>query len=277
MLDLDRIRRTLKDAPIGHSIDYYTSVPSTMPIAHEWARQPGTRSGMVVVAEEQTTGRGRFSRRWEAPYGTALLMSVLLKPPWPVAPMELPIRTGLAVVEALEQTYLPLQGRVGLKWPNDVLLGYDRNTAGKVAGILIENEWQGAELAHVVVGIGINVNQLAYQLPALQPGAPFATSVRVFLDTPDEVDRTALLIACCRALGNQLANSAKSSDLHKEWQAYLWTLGQWVDVYERSQLIWQGKAAATDADGALLVVAETGEVRRFIAGEVSVRTSRSSQ
>lgn len=277
MLDLDCIRHALNDAPIGHHVDYYTSVPSTMPIAHEWARQPGTRSGMVVVAEEQTAGRGRLSRRWETPYGTALLMSVLLKPPWPVAPSEWPIRTGLAVVQALEQTYPPLQGQVGLKWPNDVLLGHDRRTAGKVAGILIENEWRGAELAHVVLGIGINVNQLASQLPAPQPGAPPPTSVRAFLNAPDEVDRTALLIALCQTLGDQLTNVGESSNLHRDWQAYLWTLGQWVHLYERGQSVWQGQAVATDADGALLVMAETGEERRFIAGEVSVRASPSSE
>jgi BirA family transcriptional regulator, biotin operon repressor / biotin---[acetyl-CoA-carboxylase] ligase len=275
MLDLDRIRTALDGAPIGHSLDYHTSVPSTMPLAHEWARQPATRAGMVVVAEEQTSGRGRFLRRWETPYGTALLLSILLKPPWLVAPIEWPLRTGLAVVQALEQSYAPLQGRVGLKWPNDVLLGQERTTAGKVAGILIENEWRGAELAHVVIGIGINVNQLAGQLPVPQPGAPPPTSVRAFLKALDELDRTALLIELCRALGNQLANAGESSNLHQKWQTYLWTLGQWVDVYERDRPVWQGRAVATDQEGALLVVAGTGETRRFIAGEVTVRTAPS--
>jgi BirA family transcriptional regulator, biotin operon repressor / biotin---[acetyl-CoA-carboxylase] ligase len=276
MLDLDRIRTALDGAPIGHSLDYHTSVPSTMPIAHEWARQPGTRSGMVVVAEEQTSGRGRFLRRWETPYGTALLLSILLKPPWLVAPIEWPLRTGLGVVQALEQTFPPLRGQVGLKWPNDVLLGHERSTASKVAGILIENEWRGSELAHVVIGIGVNVNQLASQLPVPQPGAPPPTSVRVILNVMGELDRTALLIELCQALGNQLINAGESSNLHQKWQTYLWTLGQWVDVYEGNLLVWQGRAVATDQEGALLVVAGTGEARRFIAGEVTVRSAASS-
>jgi BirA family biotin operon repressor/biotin-[acetyl-CoA-carboxylase] ligase len=248
-----------------------------MPIAHEWARQPGTGSGMVVVAEEQTAGRGRFSRRWETPPGAALLMSVLLKPPWAVAPNQWSMLTGLAVAQALEQTYPSLQGRVGLKWPNDVLLGHEldseHSTARKVAGILIENEWRAADLDHVVLGIGINVNQLAGQLPDSQPGAPPPTSVRSFLDVPDEMDRSTLLIEVCRALGNQLANTGESPDLHRDWQRYLWTLGQWVYVYEQERLVWQGRAVATDGDGALLVMAATGEARRFIAGEVSVRNT----
>lgn len=273
MLDLDHLRQVLAGAPIGHTLDYHEVVPSTMPVAHEWARQAGTRSGMVVVAEEQSTGRGRFARRWEAPYGTALLVSVILKPPWPVAPTELPIRTGLAVVYALESLGPAMAGCVGLKWPNDILLGHSPSDAGKVAGILIENEWRGNELTHAVVGIGINVNQLADQLPPPPPGAPRPTSVRAFLGAPGEVDRTALLVALCRALGNQLANSGESSDLHKDWRAYLWTLGQHVSVYEADRLVWRGRAIDASVDGALLVLAETGEVRRFVAGEVSIRAA----
>jgi BirA family biotin operon repressor/biotin-[acetyl-CoA-carboxylase] ligase len=111
--------------------------------------------GAVGVADEQTAGRGRLGRRWEAPAGTALLCSVLLKPPPDRNPAELSLVAGVAVADTLERT---LGLAVQIKWPNDVMLRRE-----KTAGILAE-----ARDGVVVVGIGINVNQTRAQLP---PGA----------------------------------------------------------------------------------------------------------
>jgi BirA family transcriptional regulator, biotin operon repressor / biotin---[acetyl-CoA-carboxylase] ligase len=109
--------------------------------------------GAVAVTEHQTAGRGRFGRTWEDAPGTALLVSVLLRPPAANANPELSLICGLAVAEAVEAaTGLSAQ----LKWPNDVML--DRR---KVAGILLE----GSE-GSVLCGIGVNVNQSRDQLPA---------------------------------------------------------------------------------------------------------------
>ena len=109
--------------------------------------------GAVAVCEEQTDGRGRMGRRWEAPAGTSILTSILLRPPPERRPAELTLVAGVASAVVIERaTGLAAQ----LKWPNDVML--DRR---KVAGGIAELK-DGA----VVLGIGINVNQTPHQLPA---------------------------------------------------------------------------------------------------------------
>ena len=108
--------------------------------------------GALVVADHQTAGRGRLGRSWEAPPGTALLCSILLKPPADRAAPQLSLVAGVAVADAIEQVVgLAAQ----LKWPNDVML-----RRRKVAGCLAEARDGG-----VVLGIGVNVNQTGDQLP----------------------------------------------------------------------------------------------------------------
>ena len=138
------------------------------------AAQP---EGAVALCEEQTAGRGRLGRRWEAPAGTSILVSVVLRPPRERKPAELPLVGGMAAAIAVERaTGLAAQ----LKWPNDVML--DRR---KVAGGIAELK-DGA----VVLGIGVNVNQGPGQLPE-GTKAP-AGSLRSV--TGREHDRVALLV-----------------------------------------------------------------------------------
>ena len=273
LLDLSRLRSALQNEPVGQLVDYHLSVPSTMPLAHALAWQPDGLSGLIVVAEEQTAGRGRFARRWESPAGQALLFSLILRAPLAFNPAELAIRTGLAVALALEAADSTLSGRVGLKWPNDLLLGDPPASAGKVGGILIESAWQGNDLHHCVVGIGLNVNQGADELPAGSPHAPTPVSLRTFLGRSEPLDRTALLVGLCRSLGERLARAGDSAAIFQGWRQHLWTLGQAVNVLERDVQVWQGRAIAVEADGSLVVESASGEARRFVAGEVTVRSA----
>jgi BirA family biotin operon repressor/biotin-[acetyl-CoA-carboxylase] ligase len=113
---------------------------------------PSMPEGAIAIADHQSAGRGRLGRSWEAPSGTALLCSILLKPPPERDPRELSLVAGVAVADALE---LIVGLSVQVKWPNDVML-----RRRKVAGILAE-----LRDAAVVLGIGINVNQTREQLP----------------------------------------------------------------------------------------------------------------
>ena len=113
---------------------------------------PSMPEGAIAVADFQTAGRGRQGRTWEAPPGTALLFSVLLRPPGDLPLPQLALVAGAAVADALEHlTDLSVQ----IKWPNDVMLRRQ-----KVAGILAE-----ARDGAVVVGIGVNLNQTPTELP----------------------------------------------------------------------------------------------------------------
>jgi len=158
----------------GHVYRYAEVVPSTQRML---ANDDG--EGAVAVAEEQTEGRGRLGRSWEAPEGTSVLVSVLLLPAVQAARLpELSLVAGGAVAEAIaEVTGI----EPTIKFPNDVLIG-----GRKVAGILAESS-EG----RVVLGIGVNANQTREQLPADAQTEP--TSLRLELGEP--VNRVQLLAA----------------------------------------------------------------------------------
>lgn len=283
LLDQQRLTNALADCAVGQPLFYQHSVPSTMPIAQALASDPAVRSGTLVVAEEQTAGRGRGERRWETPVGQALLFTLIFKPPLPVPPLFFPMLAGLALSQGLLD-YLPsLAGVVGLKWPNDLLLGTTMADAGKVGGILIESRYRGAEVEAVLVGCGVNVLQEGTMLPPTPPGAPPATSVHHFLQRHPALaaqcpplDRTDLLVAFCRRW-TQLYNEPHLTPtiLHERWLARLWTLHQPVVVQSTDaqgqpvQIV--GQAVAVTLDGRLVVETPDGERHRFAAGDVSVR------
>lgn len=138
---------------------YYDSLDSTNTFAWEQLSQNALRHGDVIQAGHQTGGRGRFNNRsWADEAGASLLMSVVLTE---IKPNLLPLLSfvaGLAAVRALRRGQTAVNSdRVKLKWPNDILI--DRK---KIAGILIENCWIGSDLKGCVVGIGVNVNQGAF-------------------------------------------------------------------------------------------------------------------
>ena len=123
----------------------------------------GEPAGLVLVADEQTAGRGRLGRGWTAPPGSGLTFSVLLRPHRAAAHLGwLPLLTGLAVVEAVRSvTGVPAE----LKWPNDVVVRGDGGE-GKLAGILAERlGGPGAGAGAVVVGVGLNVSMSTDELP----------------------------------------------------------------------------------------------------------------
>ncbi|MGH3104550.1 MAG: biotin--[acetyl-CoA-carboxylase] ligase [Gaiellaceae bacterium] len=117
--------------------------------------------GATAVCEEQTTGRGRLGRRWDAPAGTAILCSVVLRPPGDRRKVELSLVGGTAAADAVEQI-LGLAAQI--KWPNDVMVN-----RYKVAGVLAESRGDV-----VILGFGINVNQTPSELPA-EPRSPAAS------------------------------------------------------------------------------------------------------
>jgi BirA family biotin operon repressor/biotin-[acetyl-CoA-carboxylase] ligase len=278
-----KLTNALADCAVGHTLFYHHSVPSTMPIAQQLASEPAIRSGTLVVAEEQTAGRGRGERRWETPAGQALLFTLIFKAPLLAPPLFFPMLAGLALSQGLIDYLPPLAPVVGLKWPNDLLLGTTMADAGKVGGILIESRYRGAEVEAVLVGCGVNVLQEGNVLPPTPPGAPPATSLYHFLQRQPSLaahcpplDRTDLLIAICRRWG-QLYSEAQLTPtaLHERWSARLWTLRQPVIVQStdtQGQAVQiTGQAVAVTLDGRLVVETPDGERHRFAAGDVSVR------
>lgn len=278
VLDVTRIVEELQSSPIGHTIYHYQSVPSTMPIAHQLATQPEVRSGTLVVAEEQTAGRGRLQRRWEVPMGAGLLVSMILKPPLAISPAQLPMASGLAVCMALQQALPSLVDRIGLKWPNDLLIGDRNGAAYKVAGILVEAIYTQAELSYAIVGIGINVHQHADQLPPPQPGAYPPASLYSFLQNntfpPCSLDRTDLLMTLCQSYASMIQTPRTSVEILQTWRSHLWTLGAQVTARTADGKAPRVSGTAIDVtdDGALIIEAEDGQRCAVSAGDVMLRS-----
>lgn len=270
-LDLDQIRSALAHAPIGHTLLYHTTVASTMPIAAAAAQEPRTPSGVVVVAEEQTSGRGRRGRTWHAPYGSALLVSLILKPTHTASPAALTIAAGNALLAATATVAPELAGELRLKWPNDLVGGSDPTTARKVAGILAESSINpDGTLAYAVLGIGVNVNQQSGDLPRIAPPTPRPTSLRVA--SGRVINRSELFVHLCQQLAQEL--TLPPAESYRRWKTHLATLSQRVAIYQQgveAPATLVGQAIDTQEDGALIVVDDSGTRHTFYAADVSIR------
>ena len=146
----EEVLQGLKTRVFTGPVHHFETLDSTNDLAKELAVQ-GAPEGTVVVAEAQTGGRGRLGREWDSPPGVGLYVSLVLRPMLP--PMELPqitLTTAVAVVRAVRRV---AGVAPGIKWPNDLLLN-----GKKLGGILTEMETESDRIRHVVVGLGLNVN-----------------------------------------------------------------------------------------------------------------------
>lgn len=268
-LDEASVLGELATAWLGHPYHYVTSIDSTNDRLKTWAADPARTAGTVLLAEYQSAGRGRLDRRWEAPPGTALLFSTLLRPGWPARRGAwLTMLAGLAVAAAIEAT----TGRAArLKWPNDVVLDHD-GAWRKVCGLLLDTTLDAAgRLESAIIGIGLNVNIPAADLPAA--AAP-PTSVQIACGRP--MPRRPLLLALLDQLERRYDAADAGHSPWGEWNARLITIGQAVRVSAAGGaaaggLFIDGLAEGTDEWGQLLVRDVTGRLHQVAAGDVTLR------
>lgn len=246
----------LRYGVLGRVLDYHATIGSTNEKARALAAA-GWPEGTVVLAEEQTSGRGRKGRLWHSPRGEGIFLSVLLRPPGDALEVaRLTLVAGVAVVEAVEAT---TGVRLGLKWPNDLLYG-----GAKVGGILTENTSGG----QVIIGIGINANQTEF------PSELKNKATSLLLAAGHPVDRAAIAVALLQhleALYGAFLGGALSSILD-DWRRYSVTLGQRVRVVIDQDVL-EGVAVDIDDHGALILeVEEEGVARteRLWAGEITM-------
>ena len=244
---------------IGEPLWYFTELPSTNDAAALLAER-GAPQGATVVASAQTAGRGRMGRRWHSPAGAGLYVSVVFRDPR-LAPM-LTLAGGVAAADGIRAaTGLPVE----IKWPNDIVVreGRARPRRLKLAGILAEASTGAEGLQHVILGVGINVRDVAYP-PEL---AGIATSLEAELGRP--VETAAVLaetLAALDAHARRLA-AGDSAGVLDRWRALApLAVGSTVE-WDQSSRRTRGTTAGIDADGALLVWAG-GETSRIVSGEV---------
>lgn len=262
-LDSSAIEGALATKVFGRQLVVLCSTGSTNDVAREMAIQ-GALEGLVVLADEQTSGRGRMGRRWVAPPGTCLLGSVLFRPSLPAAcAQQLTMLCSLAAADAISQ----VAGlSVALKWPNDLVVCVAEGAQNwkKLAGVLTETAARGATLEFVVVGIGVNVNVDPTELIAL---APDATSI--LAETGRWTDRTALIAAFLTRVEQRYRALQAGIGPYREWAARLATLGRCVRVTTPGEAV-VGVAESVDEEGALLLRVSNGQVRRFLVGDVTL-------
>ena len=251
-LSAETIRAALTTRRLGRSLLWFAQIGSTNDMAHTQARS-GAPDGLLVIADEQTAGRGRLDRRWWAPPGSSLLMSLLLRHPLPSDRAgQLTMCLGLAAVEGIESvTGLHL----ALKWPNDLLLN-DR----KLGGMLTELRLDGERLAYAVLGIGINVNMDfddgrwtmddgKWSIVNGRSSSLVETAISLSMVLGRQVDRVALLAAILARCETWYEHVQAGQSPHAAWAARLDTVGRRVTVATTAGIV-MGTAVGVTSQGA---------------------------
>lgn len=253
-------REELRERWSRDSVHLFGSVDSTNERAKELA-ESGAPAGTVVLAREQTAGKGRAGRNWHSPPDTGVYMSVLFRPDRIENPVLLQLLAGLGVAAELDADFEGLDPAV--KWPND-LIADDR----KFGGVLSEASWEEDTPQHLIVGVGINV-RTPEDLPAeLQGGA---TSMQEVLD--DEVPLLHVADAVLRGLEERLVEPPRSLDEPSLdlLDRYDWLRDRRVDVQpEDEDEFLDGVCVGMAPDGALLFRPDRGALRRLHSATVRV-------
>ncbi|MFI8350336.1 biotin--[acetyl-CoA-carboxylase] ligase [Streptomyces sp. NPDC085596] len=267
--DLDRpplngtaLRHALvREGGLWSSVDVVQRTGSTNSDLVARAASGTAAEGAVLVAEEQTAGRGRLDRRWTAPPRSGLFFSVLLRPA--DVPLErwgwLPLLTGVAVATGLSRA---AGVDTALKWPNDLLVTVDGDER-KAGGILAERAGEDG----VVVGVGLNVTLRADELPVPQAGS-------LALANAVSTDRDTLLRSVLRSLETwydrwrAAAGDPVASTLQETYAAGCATLGRQVRAELPGDRDLVGEAVAIDGDGRLVIATEKGTREAVGAGDI---------
>lgn len=248
--------RTISAMAPGWPVTVLDSVDSTNAEALRAIGQ-GRLAPFLVLAERQVSGRGRRGRKWVSPFAENLYYSLVLRIDGGMRQLEgLSLVVGLAVLQALRNFGVP---GAGLKWPNDVLVGNK-----KIAGILLELVGDPADVCHVVLGIGVNVNmQVADEVDQQW------TSIR--LESGRSSDRNALVVELSKQLSAYIQRHQADgfSAVQAEWEAnHLWQDRSVSLIAGSSQI--DGEVLGIDNQGALRLKV-SGVEKVFSGGELSLR------
>ena len=250
----------LKTKIIGLEMEYKPSIDSTNQLAKKLAYH-GAADGTIVVAEEQTGGKGRLDRKFFSPRGKGIWFSVILRPN--LLPKDAPkctLMAAVAVAEAMKRFNLKAE----IKWPNDIM-----HDGRKLVGILTEMTGEIGKISYIVIGVGINVNIKRKEFPKdLRDVAASLSEL-----TGDEISRVKLFRAVLEEFDKLYCKINKSGfdEILKLWRKYNITLGKNIRVISASDgKSFTGKAVDLNADGALIVETEDG-FKSVYAGDVSIR------
>jgi len=251
-----KIRENLRTKIMGQAILYFQQLDSTNDIAKELAVR-GVREGIIVVADTQTMGKGRFKREWISPEN-GLWFSILLKPNFPPKhASKLTLLASVAVAKTINRLY-DLEAQI--KWPNDVLINQK-----KVCGTLTESRIKGERLDFAILGIGINANFNIESIPRLLREE--ATTLREELGKG--IEREILL---CELLAEvesyyELFKRRRFEDMLEDWRKLAGFLSSNVEIRSDEEIV-EGQAIDIDDDGALIIRLKDETLVRVTSGDI---------
>lgn len=249
----------MQTAWAGRKVKYLETVDSTNNYAKKMA-EDGAVHGTLVVADYQAGGKGRRGRTWVTPHGSAVAMSIVLRPDLPPSRASmLTLVAGMAVASGIREV-TGLDAKI--KWPNDVVVNGKKTT-----GILTELSAEMDAINYVVIGIGINTNVAEF------PEELKATATSLHFEAGHPVSRAEIICACMKAFEDyykKFMQCQNMSALKEDYQSILANMNTGVRVLEPGNE-YTGTARGIDEQGELLVEREDGTVSRVYAGEVSVR------
>lgn len=253
-----KVKEELKTHLIGRTVHYFQRITSTNDLAKEFASL-GAKEGTVIVAEIQTSGKGRLGREWASPKG-GIWLSTILRPKLSVEDSpKLTLMASLAVARTINQLF---KLKAEVKWPNDVLIN-----GKKVCGILTEANTKGRIVNFVVIGIGVNANVELDSLP--KEVRKIATSLKHELNR--EINRERFLSILLEKMEHYyfMLTKGKSSQILKKWKNLCGFLGSYIEVTSLKEKI-EGIAMDVDENGALIVRLRNGTLKRILSGDVTL-------
>lgn len=258
MTPVPRDTRHFDTAHIGRRVLYFDELDSTNTRAAELARSEPDTDGLVLIADQQTAGRGQYGRVWQSRPGSSLLMSVVLRtPPELRRPV---ILTAWAAVAVADAVYALSGAQARIKWPNDLLV-----RGKKVCGILIEQSGTGSAVT-TIAGIGLNLNQTADEFAAAN--LPDAASLQMIGGRPIDPRHAAEVVI--RKLDAEYARlrSGERVAVEADWKWRIGLLGLVVEIEHRDATTSVGRLFDMSFDG-LEVETPDGFVRAVAPETVS--------
>jgi BirA family biotin operon repressor/biotin-[acetyl-CoA-carboxylase] ligase len=250
-INLDYIRSNINTRLIGRDIIYYSSLPSTMDAARE-ALSEGKPDGTVIVASEQTAGRGRLKRLWLSPTG-CLAVSVLLSPEKRFIPF-LVMTSALAVLDTVESL---VKCPAEIKWPNDVLI-----SSKKVSGILVETIFKEGEAPRAIIGIGMNINMDALD------GEISSSATSLSIEAGAHFPISTVLAELLNHLERRYDLLVSGEPIFEMWRQRLSTLGKSITV-QTGNAVLQGTAVDVSHDGAMMLKMPDDRLQKIFAGDIT--------
>ncbi|MDY6965154.1 MAG: biotin--[acetyl-CoA-carboxylase] ligase [Halobacteriota archaeon] len=250
----DEIKQRLETEIFGRTIYHFDKIDSTNRMAKDLAIE-GAGEGTVIIAEEQTHGRGRLGRSWVSPLSSVLL-SIILRPQ--VSPTQahmITLMAGIAAAKTIRRYDIDAR----IKWPNDVLID-----GRKVCGILTEISAAGDNINFIIIGIGINVNVDIDSFPI--EIRKRSTSLKA--EVKKEISRVEFVQLLLKELEDyyNLFKEQNFVALSRDWKESSDTLNRWVQVTTPNEVV-EGKAIDISQNGALIIRLRDGALKTILTGD----------